>query len=60
LQTKWWIQKSRCITNKVEGSMNAELTAPPFVPKPVGDRPAKKTNCQYGNYWERRRNGWWC
>lgn len=22
--------------------MNAELTAPPFVPKPVGDRPAKK------------------
>ena len=27
---------------KVEGSMNAELTAPPFVPKPVGDRPAKK------------------
>jgi len=27
----------------VEGeAINAELTAPPFVPKPVGDRPAKK------------------
>ena len=23
-------------------AINAELTAPPFVPKPVGDRPAKK------------------
>ncbi|MCF8464060.1 MAG: nitrite reductase, copper-containing [Flavobacteriales bacterium] len=27
---------------KVEGTMDAELTAPPFVPAPVGDRPAKK------------------
>ncbi|UOK42635.1 MULTISPECIES: copper-containing nitrite reductase [Flavobacterium] len=26
----------------VEGEMVAELTAPPFVPKPVGNRPAKK------------------
>jgi nitrite reductase (NO-forming) len=25
---------------KVEGQKEAELTAPPFVPKPVGDRPA--------------------
>ncbi len=27
---------------KVEGQKTAELTAPPFVPKPVGDRPAMK------------------
>lgn len=27
---------------KVNGEMVAELTAPPFVPKPVGNRPAKK------------------
>ncbi|NRT15907.1 nitrite reductase (NO-forming) [Flavobacterium sp. 28A] len=27
---------------KVEGQQVAELTAPPFVPKPVGDRAAKK------------------
>ena len=27
---------------KVNGTMDAELTAPPFVPAPVGDRPAKK------------------
>jgi nitrite reductase (NO-forming) len=27
---------------KVEGQMEAELTAPPFVPKPVGDRAATK------------------
>lgn len=27
---------------KVNGEMIAELTAPPFVPKPVGNRPAKK------------------
>lgn len=26
----------------LDGEMQAELTAPPFVPKPVGDRPAKK------------------
>ena len=27
---------------KVEGQKVAELTAPPFVPKPVGDRPAMR------------------
>lgn len=27
---------------KVEGQKEAELTAPPFVPKPIGDRPATK------------------
>lgn len=27
---------------KVEGQKEAELTAPPLVPKPVGDRPAMK------------------
>lgn len=27
---------------KVNGTMQAELTAPPFVPAPVGDRPPKK------------------
>ena len=27
---------------QVSGTMQAELTAPPFVPSPVGDRPAKK------------------
>ncbi|MBP8793388.1 MAG: nitrite reductase, copper-containing [Lutibacter sp.] len=27
---------------QVSGTMEAELTSPPFVPKPVGDRPAKK------------------
>jgi nitrite reductase (NO-forming) len=27
---------------KVEGQKEAELTAPPFVPKPVGDRPAMR------------------
>lgn len=26
----------------ISGEMTAELTAPPFVPQPVGDRPAKK------------------
>ena len=26
----------------IQGTMKAELTAPPFVPAPVGDRPAKK------------------
>jgi nitrite reductase (NO-forming) len=26
----------------IDGTMEAELTAPPFVPAPVGDRPAKK------------------
>ena len=26
----------------IKGTMMAELTAPPFVPEPVGDRPAKK------------------
>ncbi|WP_347921832.1 copper-containing nitrite reductase [Pontimicrobium sp. SW4] len=26
----------------IKGTMEAELTAPPFVPAPVGDRPAKK------------------
>lgn len=26
----------------VKGTMKAELTAPPFVPASVGDRPAKK------------------
>lgn len=26
----------------IKGTMKAELTAPPFVPAPVGDRPAKK------------------
>lgn len=26
----------------INGTMKAELTAPPFVPAPVGDRPAKK------------------
>ncbi len=27
---------------QISGTMKAELTAPPFVPEPVGDRPAKK------------------
>ena len=27
---------------QISGTMEAELTAPPFVPAPVGDRPAKK------------------
>ena len=27
---------------RISGTMQAELTAPPFVPAPVGDRPAKK------------------
>lgn len=27
---------------KVDGTMQAELTSPPFVPAPVGDRPPKK------------------
>ena len=27
---------------KVEGQKEAELTAPPLVPKPIGDRPAMK------------------
>lgn len=35
---------SNPITMKVEGEMEAELTAPPFVPAPVGNRPAKKLN----------------
>ena len=29
-------------TIPISGTMKAELTAPPFVPAPVGDRPAKK------------------
>lgn len=29
-------------TISIQGTMKAELTAPPFVPAPVGDRPAKK------------------
>jgi len=29
-------------TIAIKGTMHAELTAPPFVPEPVGDRPAKK------------------
>ena len=29
-------------TIPIQGTMKAELTAPPFVPAPVGDRPAKK------------------
>jgi len=29
-------------TIPINGTMKAELTAPPFVPAPVGDRPAKK------------------
>ena len=29
-------------TIAIQGTMKAELTAPPFVPAPVGDRPAKK------------------
>ncbi|EAR01831.1 copper-containing nitrite reductase [Maribacter sp. HTCC2170] len=29
-------------TIAIKGTMKAELTAPPFVPAPVGDRPAKK------------------
>ena len=29
-------------TIAIKGTMQAELTAPPFVPAPVGDRPAKK------------------
>ena len=29
-------------TIKVNGTMDAELTSPPNVPAPVGDRPAKK------------------
>lgn len=29
-------------TIKTQGTMEAELTAPPFVPAPVGNRPAKK------------------
>ncbi len=31
-------------TIKVTGTMEAELTSPPFVPAPVGDRDAKKLN----------------
>ena len=27
---------------QIKGTMDAELTAPPFVPAPVGNRPAKK------------------
>ncbi len=26
----------------IDGEMNAELTSPPLVPKPIGDRAAKK------------------
>ena len=29
-------------TIPISGTIKAELTAPPFVPAPVGDRPAKK------------------
>ena len=36
------IVKKDPATIAINGTMNAELTAPPFVPQPVGDRPAKK------------------
>ncbi len=36
------IVKKDPATIALNGTMNAELTAPPFVPEPVGDRPAKK------------------
>ncbi|UMB60396.1 copper-containing nitrite reductase [Lutibacter sp. A80] len=38
-------EKKKIIDSKniqVSGTMEAELTAPPYVPTPVGDRPAKK------------------
>ncbi len=36
------VAKKDPATIALNGTMNAELTAPPFVPEPVGDRPAKK------------------
>ncbi len=36
------IAKKDPATIAIKGTMNAELTAPPFVPESVGDRPAKK------------------
>jgi len=35
-------EKSNSADIVVSGEMTAELTAPPYVPAPVGDRPAKK------------------
>ena len=39
-------EKNRSVLNtakiSITGTMKADLTAPPFVPAPVGDRPAKK------------------
>ncbi len=35
-------EKVNAKTIRVDGELKAELTAPPFVPKPVGDRAAKK------------------
>ncbi|UMB55401.1 copper-containing nitrite reductase [Lutibacter sp. A64] len=38
-------EKEKIVDSKniqVSGTMEAELTAPPYVPTPVGDRPAKK------------------
>ena len=35
-------EKVNSASIRVDGEMKAELTAPPMVPKPVGDRPAKK------------------
>jgi nitrite reductase (NO-forming) len=36
------IAKVDATTIPIKGTMKAELTAPPFVPAPVGNRPAKK------------------
>jgi len=36
------IAKVDTSTIYIKGTIDAELTAPPFVPAPVGDRPAKK------------------
>ena len=33
----------------ISGTMEAEMTDPPFVPTPVGNRPAKKINRKHGN-----------
>ena len=33
----------------VKGTITAELTAPPFVPAPVGNRSAKKTTSKHGD-----------
>ncbi len=37
-------KKVNPITIQVKGEMEAEMTAPPFVPESVGNRPAKKLN----------------